>query len=183
MSGTLGEKRLEELGIRLLRDSKIPLAPETRDRTITIPGRHGDYFFGAESNARQFELECAFIAKTRQELEQLARQLAGHLLDRNGRPRLLQLSFDIEPDRFYTVRYSGSIALERIASFGRFVLPLTADDPFAYSAPKTLQMTVQDSAEFILQSEGNVQTEVVVMLQNTGTTINGFELLVASEKD
>lgn len=127
----LGEKTFAELGIAILHESKVPILPETRDRTLTIPGRHGAYDFGAELGPRLFELECVIVARNRDELQQRVRELVSHLMDPSGRPRVLQLRLS-EPDKYYNVRYAGSLPVERIASLGRFTLPLVAHDPFAY---------------------------------------------------
>lgn len=129
---TLGTKTAKELGIVMLSSSKRPILPQTVDRILTIPGRCGAYDFGAELGPRLFELECALIANTQAELQQACRNLAAHLMDETGRPRLHQLRFDVEPDKYYNVRYAGSLPVERIASLGRFTLPLIAYDPFAY---------------------------------------------------
>lgn len=129
----LGGKTFDELGLVLLKTTQIPILPSTRDQTVQIPGRHGAYDFGADSGPRQFNLECAIKADTRQELTKKIRALVAHLIDTNGRPRTLELIFDEEPEKFYYVRYAGSISLERIANVGRFVLPLVAYDPFAHA--------------------------------------------------
>jgi predicted phage tail component-like protein len=129
----LGGKTFSELGLILLRTTEIPILPSTTDRMVQIPGRAGAYDFGSDIGPRQFNLECAIKATTtRQELVEKARALAVHLLD-DGKPKTMELIFDDEPDRYYNVRYSGRILMEKIASIGRFTLPLIASDPFAYA--------------------------------------------------
>jgi len=129
---TLGGKTAEELGLIMRRESQLPILPGTRDRTITIPGRHGKYDFGADMDARIFSLECVFVnAVSASDLQAKVRELADHLIDDNGQPRKLELVFDLEPDKKYMVRYAGSLPIERIAKIGIFTLPLIAYDPFA----------------------------------------------------
>ena len=113
-SFTLGGKRAEELGLLYLkRETEKLLLPGTRDKTVSVPGRHGVYDFGADLDARTFTLVCAIVAKTSAELEAIVRTLSGHLLYSNGSPKLLSLVFDEEPDREYFV-VLGSTAIRRI---------------------------------------------------------------------
>src|SRR5690606_16270472 len=93
MSFTLGGKTARELGLVMLRESQRPILPGTMDKTMHIPGRHGAWDFGAELDARVFELECAFVTKNRVELQRRITALAAHLVDSYGRPRKLELRF------------------------------------------------------------------------------------------
>lgn len=133
MGFTLGGKTDKELGLVMLGQSKRPLLPGTVDRTIQIPGKHGAWDFGADLGPRLFELECAFVTRNHITLQQKVSELAAFLVDPYGRPRTMELSFDTQPDRSYTVRYSGSLPIDRIVGLGRFTLPLIAFDPFAYA--------------------------------------------------
>ncbi|GAG47537.1 unnamed protein product, partial [marine sediment metagenome] len=56
---TLGGVTDTTLGIQLLADYDDPAAPDTRDRTMEIPGRHGVWDFGAVMLSREFNLHCA----------------------------------------------------------------------------------------------------------------------------
>lgn len=144
MSFTLGDKTAAELGLRLLEDNDDPILPPTRDYTMNIPGKHGAWDFGADLEPKQFMLPCAFVADgttyerpSERELQRYVRKLSTHLLDRYGCPKTLKLIMHREPDKFYYVRYSGSLSIERILyqSVGFFTLPLTAFDPYAYADP------------------------------------------------
>jgi len=129
----LGGKTFDELGLVLLKTTQIPILPDVRSRTVQIPGRAGAYDFGSDLGTRQFNLECVIKAITRQELAEKVRVLAAHLVDTDGKPRTLKLIFDDEPDRYYSVKYSGGVSMERIVSVGQFTLQLMATDPFAYA--------------------------------------------------
>ena len=142
MSFTLGDKTAAELGLRLLEDSEDPILSSTRDYTMTIPGKHGAWDFGAEREPKPFALSCGFIKDgtayenpSERELQRYVRQLSAHLLDARGRPRTLKLVMHREPDKFYYVRYSGSLSIQRLLyqSVGFFTLPLIAYDPDAYA--------------------------------------------------
>ena len=181
MSFTLGGKTAEELKIVLLEDTNIPILSETRDRTVTVPGRAGSYDFGADQGPREFDLECAFIdgsIEDDKDLQETVRDLADHLTDNEGRPRDLTLEFDREPGKTWTVRYSGSLPIERMLyhSRGTFTLPLIAYDPYAYGEEKETEKTITSSpGELTVEVEGNVSTPAVIVITNQGSnTINGF---------
>lgn len=181
MSGgfTLGSKTASELNIELLRSTQRRILPDTRDIVLTIPGRPGAYDFGGEFGPRLIELECVFLgAASSAELQTLARNLATHLIDIYGKPKTLKLVFDDEPDKYYTVRYSGSLPLEHLVVTGRFTLPLVAYDPFAYGAEQTLAFTITSSPTTMeITSSGSAPTYPIFKIKNIGqTAINGFSL-------
>lgn len=124
-----------DYGVRVLTGSQHDALPETRDRTITIPGRHGAYDFGADLGVRQFELKCGLIdALNPVDLQRKIRALASELTDAYGRPKTFELSFSDEPEKHYKARYTGRVAVDRIHRFGFFSLPFTAFDPMAYAS-------------------------------------------------
>ncbi|OAS21132.1 distal tail protein Dit [Paenibacillus oryzisoli] len=130
---TLGGQTARQLGIRMLRTSQRPVLPDTVDRTLGIPGRNGLWDFGADLNARQFNLECVILRTNSTTLQQQVSTLAAFLLDQYAKPRTLELVFDNQPDRTYYVRYSGSLAIDRVVGRGQFTLPLVAFDLYAYA--------------------------------------------------
>lgn len=178
MSFTLGGKTAEELGIIMLRSSVRPVLPATSDRTLAIPGRPGLRDFGADLGARQFVLECGFIERDRFALEQRLITLAAHLVDSYGRPREMELTLATRPGQSFTVRYAGTLTPERIYGTGTLSLPLTAFDPFARGPEQIEEVTITDSPTVVnLLSKGNIRTEPVVILTNTGsTTLTEFRI-------
>src|SRR5690554_1055511 len=129
----LGDKTFKELGLRVRQDSQNPFLSQTRDIIYTIPGRHGAYDFGAELESREFSLECDVVAKDPVYVQKKAREFTSHLLDKRGKPKTLKLVTDVDPDKFYWVRYAGDMPADRLYHIGRFTLPLTAHDPYAYA--------------------------------------------------
>ena len=183
---TLGGKTASALGLELLQGTQRRILPDTRDIVLTIPGRPGAYDFGAEFGVRLFELECLLHgAATPEQLQIQIRNLTSHLIGVDGRPRTLELIFDDEPDKYYKVRFAGSLPIEQIVSVGRFTLPLVAYDPHAYALKETVEhATVNDSPAFVVVDKvGNAPVPPKIRLVNTGTTvIHGFELSFGSEK-
>lgn len=179
MSFKLGTKTAQELGIVMLRSSQRPILPSTVDRTLPIPGRAGQRDFGADLSYRQFDLECAINTKDPYELQQRVMELAAHLVDSYGRPKELELRFDIRPDQFFRVRYSGNAPIDRVAGLGTFTLPLVGFDPFAYADQEHIFETTIKESPFIIEvfSDGNVRTQPVIVLTNQGeNTIKHFKI-------
>lgn len=171
---TLGGVTDTTLGIQLAPGSSEPIAPQTRDRVLTIPGRFGRYDFGSDLRERRFTLPCTFVNCTTQvELAAAIRVLSDLLFDDNGEAADLSLVFVKEPLKTYTVRYSGSLPIERIIAgeVGTFNLPLTAYDPHAYEAEQTTSKSFTVSEDFFsLTNGGNVKTPCEITVTNNGAT-------------
>lgn len=124
---------LQSLGVTVRLGSTEPILPSLRSQTLTVPSRHGAYDFGAWLEPREFELDCVFKRQSYTELKLQIRSFLGLFLDAYGRPKTVKLRFGDELDKYYNVRVSGNIPIERVANLGQFTLPLTAYDPFGYS--------------------------------------------------
>ncbi|NNV07121.1 phage tail family protein [Geobacillus sp. MMMUD3] len=128
---TIDGVEIEEYGFTALLEHDHPF-PSTRDKTITIPGRHGEYDLGAELGPRPFSIRLRVRNELNMnELQWRIRQFTKALLDSCGRPKTVKLVFNYEPDKFYYVRYSGSMPIQRLVRFAEFSLPLVAFDPAA----------------------------------------------------
>lgn len=176
---TLSDKTDVQLGIQLLSGYSEPIAPSTRDKTVVIPGRHGEYDFGADLGSRPFKLPCEFVdATTREELQIAVRALAAHLVDNDANPRDLALSFDKEPAKFTTVRLQKALDIKRIIAHGTFTLRLYAADPFAYGEEKEVEEIVTTViAEIEATNDGTISTSPVITIKNNGgNTIHSFSL-------
>lgn len=153
-----------ELNFLVLRGSKRPVLPSTVDRVLSIPGRNGSLHFGSDISVRQFDFVCAFNATSAAQLQQYVSELAAFLLDEYGKPRDIELIFLAQPERYYTVRYAGSMPLDRIVGYGEFALPLIAFDPYAYLIDPILD------SEIILDSDIRLDGEVYGFYDLTGGT-------------
>lgn len=144
-----------EYGVRVLAGSQHDALPETRDRTVTIPGRHGALDFGADLGARQFELKCGLIdAISPADLQRKMRALMADLTDGYGRPKTFRLSFSEEPEKYYEARLTGRVPVDRIHRLGFFSLPFTAFDPAAYAS-----LTAYDPTESQTYDSGLVYND------------------------
>jgi predicted phage tail component-like protein len=155
MSLTLGGKRPGDFpGLKILIDTQEPAMPETRNRTLEIAGRHGVYDFGSDLGPRPFELKCALVQKNGYYLQDTVRALSAHLMESNGRPKIMDMIFDSEPDKVYRVRFAGSIPIQRLAGLGQFIIPMVAYDPFAY--------LITESDEIDVDSDVLVESDMTV---------------------
>ncbi|TKI74456.1 phage tail family protein, partial [Bacillus mycoides] len=109
-------------------------APPIRDYTVSIPGRPGAYYFGSDIDPLEFNLPLIIKPQeNRLELAAAIRKMVATFIDPHGRPKVVKIIYDYEPDKYYKVQYSGSLSIERYFRMGKFELPLIAYDPHAYS--------------------------------------------------
>jgi len=177
---TLGTMTDTQLGIELIKDSRIMIAPRTKDRLEEIPGRDGQWDYGADYRVREFRLRFAFVdCTTETEVQTAMRLLAGHLIDPYGEPKEFELSFVSEPSVYYTVRQSQAITIKRGKPFQwEFELRLLATDPFGHGAETVTSGSLTTSPDTLeVTNAGNAPSAPVIVLQNNGAaTIHGFTL-------
>lgn len=135
------EVDIKDLGFRLLHDHDNPMISGTRDRTISIPGKHGAYDFGADLEPISFMLPFYFSADDVQNAQNRVRLMKSMLLDGSGHPKTFKLTFGYEPDRFYNVRFTGHMSIDRmIGRSGRFELPLICYEGLAWSTAESSEV-------------------------------------------
>ncbi|WP_169794808.1 distal tail protein Dit [Alicyclobacillus kakegawensis] len=125
-----------EYGIWLL-NSKFPGLPSTQDRRVSIPGRDGAYDFGFDFDALTLSLDVAIEGTSEADVRFRVRQIAAWLDPRKGQRKLV---FDADPDRFYYVRFSGSMDVEMTARIGQATLTFLVADPYAYGEEQTIAL-------------------------------------------
>ncbi len=157
---------LQDEGIDVLLNSEEPALPALRNLSVTVPGRHGAYDFGAYFEPREFTLNVAFKRQDYADLKRDIRKLNRRFVDDYGRPKTVKLRFGDEVDKYYNARLSQAVPVERAAERGFLTLGLTAYDPFAYS--------VVESDEVVWGSE--VVTFEWNYLLGMGGTGGGFTI-------
>jgi len=175
------------LGVELLPDFKEPVLPGSRDRKVEIPGQSGVRLFSSDLEARQIVLDLVMIDSTTPEtLQSLTRTFSALLLDGDGKPIDVALVFTKEPNKTYTVRYSGNMPLNRLigGAKGYFSLPLIAADPFSYGAEDTDSFTITaDLQTEDVENAGDYNTPPVITVTNNGVgDVVGFTLTTRALK-
>jgi len=169
------------LGIELLPEYDAPILPKTRDRFIEIPGRQGRWEFTGDLSARQIVLPCAAMATTREALAAVVRTLTKALLDGDGKPKNVELIFLDEATKTYTVRYAGSMQIQRLVggTVGYFPLMFTAADPYAYGAEDTDTNNITAAyQEVAIENAGDFNTPATITITNNGGAgITGLSLI------
>lgn len=177
---TLDGRTLESFGLVPNPGHANPAFPAAQDRLLSIPGRVGLYDFGAQISERRFSFPLTFAYEAdRSTLQTSIRAFISFLHDSKGSPRTMELRLSYDADRRYLVRSSGPIDMQRIFQIGQFTLNLIAADPFAYAAEHIYETTMTASPfPFSIDSDGNLRTEPVIVLTNTGlTTVHGFSIV------
>ena len=182
---TLNGTPISDFSAYLVYGPDQPIAPDTRDRTETIPGKRGQYWYGSEVGTRRFRLPCRFSGQDDSaDLDVLARALAAFLVDIHGRPRLMRLVFDDSPDLTYHVRYEGEISFDRAwVGHSEFTLDLVADTPYATEDTDYETDAITTSpGELEITSSGTVSTPAKLSITNNGASgITGFEITLRYE--
>jgi phage-related protein len=140
----------KDLGLHLLADSNEPMLPNTRDISLSIPGRHGEYTFDSYLEARTlFPVILIPSQVDLNEVQRITREVSKLILDPYGKPKEVTLIYDYEPDKCYKAKFSGYIAIDRIAKTGRFPIPFKASDPYAYHTVSTDEITMDSDTSIL----------------------------------
>ncbi|UBR30182.1 phage tail family protein [Bacillus sp. SD-4] len=181
MSLTIDGKTLNELGLALLPGHEHPAAPSTRDYTVSIPGVSGEYDFGADLESRPFTLPLLVKPQPSQYLLALKiREIMKVFFNQYGKPKTVKLIFDYEPDKYYKVRYSGSLDTTRFKTMANLVFPLTAFDPHAYSVIDTSDVVLWgDNIPFLSDISFGIRDYQYNVLEPSYLRIDNLGSLVA----
>lgn len=184
------------LDIRILRDSRYDIIPETKEIVEVIPGKHGEIYFKSKLRPRIIELHVASPEfSSMEEKEEWKRKVAGLLQEttgKEGRP----LIFENDITKTYQVKYSGRIDLNQYWNWTEFVIPFKSTTPYILG---TFQKKLNGSG--IAVNSGNHETPLVITINAdtadvvnpsftvaettvtyTGTIPNGETLTIDTEK-
>lgn len=164
------------LGIGIKRRD-IPPLPDTRDYTVQIAGRDGEYDFGSEYASRIVTHECVLMANDPVlDYQSRVREIA-KLFDAKRGERVV--TYSDQPGKRYRMRYAGTLPIEKIIFDGTFTLPMKMCDPFPEKDEESLiELVVTGSnSEINIQSDGDLSASPIFVLTNVGTnTVNGLTI-------
>ncbi|RJX22321.1 MAG: hypothetical protein C4570_01355, partial [Ammonifex sp.] len=89
--------------VKLLK-SPVSVLPGTRDKVITMPGRHGALRMLPDLGERTLQLECWLEAVGMAQLHERLERVRAWLNPLRGAQQLI---FDDTPDRYYLAAYAG----------------------------------------------------------------------------
>lgn len=131
----------KDFGLIPLLGHEHPIVPDITNKTLKIPGKAGEYYFGTEIGTKPFSIPLGIMERDRIELQQKLNSLVAFLFDQYGNPRTIKMSFNYEPDKYYMVRVNGSVSVERMMIAAEFEIPFIAYDPYKYSVAYTDEIT------------------------------------------
>jgi len=185
---TLGGIANTTLGVELMPEFDEPILPKTRDNSVTIPGRNGVHLFNTDLGPRVIVLDLVAIdSSTPETLQALIKTFSQVLLDQDGHPEDVALVLSKEPNYTYTVRYAGSMPLQRIigGSKGFFSLPLLAADPFSYATEDTDTYNVVAAYQTMaVVNAGDYRTPptMTITMKAGSVDVTGFTLITRQIK-
>ena len=98
-----------ELGITHVSDSDRydeSLHPEVRDKSVEIPGNHGEYFYGSTYGTRKFDLSFAYDHVTEEQFRKIRKLF--------GTRKPCELIFDERPYKVYYAKIENPVEMKYI---------------------------------------------------------------------
>jgi predicted phage tail component-like protein len=135
----------------IMKSQNRQVLPASADIFVEIPGRHGSYHIPGKLQDREISLECGYISTSIATLRSNARSVAAWLYTEER----ATLTFDDEPGKSYTAKYTGTIDIEQAFVMGKFTLTFRCE-PFAYGSEVTTNFA-GDSVT--LDNAGTTETE------------------------
>lgn len=148
-----------EFGI-FAQDQERILIPSRREGRILIPGRSG-YHDGVLKRAYDERVEstvCGFVKPQGMTVPEACREIS-YWLSGVGR-----LTFDKEPDKYYTAQLSGAPPMEQHLHYGKFTLTWSCNPPFAFG--RTVTEPIHSGSNPVAY-RGTAETPCVIVLRNT----------------
>lgn len=161
--------------VKLLK-SPISVLPGTRDKVITMPGRHGAIRMLPDLGERNLPpMDCWLKANTLAQLYERVDRLCAWLNPLRGAQQLI---FDNTPDRYYLALAAGrGLDAEKIARQGMFTASFVCSDPFAYAVtPDVVTITV---SPYQHTQRGTAPADPLLRLQGVSTGAGGQQISIS----
>ena len=170
---------LQPLNVKVMRDSSIDLMPEPKADTDTIPGRHGEIYFGSKLGARAIELKVLASDFTAEEREDLKHTMAAYLSP-IGDAKALVFADDLEKQ--YMVKYAGKIDPTQYPTWLQFVIPFKSALSYILGSFEEIQI-----GSGTITNAGNEETpltiEIAGPVTNPSITIGTYTLIYTGTID
>lgn len=177
---TLDDKyRFEDFGFDCQPGYDDPLTPVFDRKTYSIPGVEGVIPFGTEVKEKPFSYPLMIMERFHTEMQRKFEKFTDFFFDQYGNPRKVKMVRDYDPSKFYYVELAQQITPDRLPEDGKFVLPLVAYDPRAYSVVNsndkiTWGSKIPFATPIIFgykQSQYDVTSPQTLVINNIGTLV------------
>lgn len=128
----LNDVPIEDYGLFAEKGHSHP-TPSFNNKTVKIPGRPGEYHFGSEISSRPHGIPLGVLEPTRLDTQHKLRSFLEVILDEYGKPKPIEMRYDYEPDKYYTVYVEDAINPMFEHEYANANMRLVAYDPVAYS--------------------------------------------------
>jgi len=175
MSGfTFAGEHSTAFHVRLLK-SPISILPGTRDKVLSLPGRHGALRMKPDLRERTLTMDCWLAATSMTELQARLTSVRAWITPLRGLQRLI---LDSIPDRFYLAAYAGGgIDAAIVARQGHFTLTFVCPDPFVYAVnPDVVTLS---ASPHTLSLRGNAPADPLLRLQGSSSGLAGQQISLA----
>jgi len=157
------DNTIPALGLKVLRDSRHDVIPETQDIVEVIPGKHGEIYFKSRLRPRIIELHVASpefsSIEEREGWKHEVASLLQETVSKEGRP----LIFENDITKTYQVKYAGRIDLNQYWNWAEFVIPFKSTTPYILG---TFQRKLVGSGMAI--NGGNYETPILITIYANG---------------
>ncbi|TDT83161.1 phage-related protein [Bacillus sp. AG1163] len=131
---TLDDKyRFEDFGFICEPGYDDSITPIFDRKTYSIPGVEGVIPCGTQVKEKPFSYPLMIMERFHIEMQRKFEKFTDFFFDQYGNPRKVKMVRDYDPSKFYYVELAQQITPDRLPEDGKFVLPLVAYDPRAYS--------------------------------------------------
>lgn len=167
-----------DLGLHVKKGHEYPSIPSLTSKAKVIPGRPGAWDFGYEIGPRPFQIPLGFATKDLLKREAILSSINQFFLDARGKPRLIKMCFDYEPDKFILAKLQDGFTPLRTVSKAELTLTFIAYDPYKYSIIKNSELfwdntaLSMDSFTYYMDDEGTSASTLI-----TASTVLNIEVL------
>lgn len=170
IDATADGKSFRSIGLGLKKHN-IPVLPPTRDYSVEIAGRDGEFDFGSTYGPRVINLECVIMADDATiDYHRRVAQVAALFNSKKGD---IVLTFEDLPGRRYIGRYAGTMDIEKIIFDGELTIPFKmGHNPFPVSEEHLKETVITTSPQTVsIISSGDEKASPIIVLTNQGTNV------------
>ena len=164
---------LQPLGVQVIGDSRKDLFPEIKEYTDSVPGRHGEIFFGSNLKSKALELHVSSDENLTPAQKETQKRLYAKYLDATKGEK--NLIFEDDAGKVYKVKYAGKIDINPSPSSFDFTIPFKMSTPYLSSNNENIA-----SGNTTLTNSGNAETPLIIQaagpLANPSIVIDTYTL-------